>query len=500
MKKSRIWWIIGLMSFALIGSMLLQFYWITESVQLTQKQFDRNVKSALSKIRDRVEVFDEQQYTGILDDNNFIQVDLAYKIQSQSNGQLVSTTEEIQAKIHENECMCAACVSERNQRNQKLIYRIERERLERVLGKKPLASRLPQLEDLQGLIEQELKNRGVYLDFDYGVYSVRDKGFIIQNGNYLITDFGQESQPLANDRLFNSKFNIPIFDQDGQESSGLLMVHFAGLATAVWKSAWPQMLAAIIFTGLTLFCFIYTIQVIFRQKKLSMMKTDFINNMTHEFKTPIATISLAADSITSPMIAGKVDKVNRFADIIKQENKRMLSQVEKVLQMAKLDREDKKLKITNVNLNQTITDAVGNTNLQVEKRGGLITMDLKATDYTIEADQTHISNIVHNLLDNANKYSPDAPEIKVSTLNKSGGVEITITDKGLGMTKEARRHIFDKFYRVHTGNRHDVKGFGLGLSYVKAMVDAHNGQINVKSELGKGSSFILFFPKKYVQN
>ena len=224
------------------------------------------------------------------------------------------------------------------------------------------------------------------------------------------------------------------------------------------------------------------------------MKTDFINNMTHEFKTPIATISLASDSIVSPMILGNPEKVQRFANIIKQENKRMNSQVEKVLQMALIDKRDFSLKFTEVNLHEVIQAAVENITLRVEKRDGVVKPSLLATKPIIEGDLTHVANVINNLLDNAEKYSPDKPEISISTRDVSNGVEVTVQDNGIGISKEARKQIFDKFYRVPTGNLHDVKGFGLGLSYVKAMMTAHKGSVEVKSEPGKGSSFILTFP------
>jgi len=218
--------------------------------------------------------------------------------------------------------------------------------------------------------------------------------------------------------------------------------------------------------------------------------------MTHEFKTPIATISLAADSITSPMISGNVSKVNRFASIIKQENKRMLLQVEKVLRIALMDKKDFELKLIEVDLHEAISRAIEHDNLKVKLKDGIIRSSLLAQNPVIVADHTHITNVIHNLLDNANKYSPEKPEIIVHTKNVGSGVEITISDKGIGLSKEARKHIFDRFYRVHTGNRHDVKGFGLGLSYVKTIVSAHQGHIEVKSVLGEGSDFILFFPHK----
>jgi two-component system phosphate regulon sensor histidine kinase PhoR len=245
-----------------------------------------------------------------------------------------------------------------------------------------------------------------------------------------------------------------------------------------------------------MFSFWYTIQVIFRQKQLSEIKNDFINNMTHEFKTPIATISLAADSIGSPVVMGNPDKIRRFIDIIRQENRRMNSQVERVLQMALIDKKDFELKITEVNVHDLVLQAVDNFSLQVEKREGIIRTELLADKPVIEADATHLTSVIHNLLDNANKYSPEKPDITVSTRNVPIGIEITVTDHGMGISKEARKHIFDKFYRVHTGNIHDVKGFGLGLSYVKAIMVAHKGLVDVKSEPGKGSSFSLTLPRR----
>lgn len=226
------------------------------------------------------------------------------------------------------------------------------------------------------------------------------------------------------------------------------------------------------------------------------MKTDFINNMTHEFKTPIATISLASDSILSPSILENKDKVTRFINIIKQENKRMLSQVEKVLQMAQIEKENVELKFNAVNLHETIEDAVINAELKIQAKGGTIQTVLLSQNPIIEADQIHISSIINNLLDNAEKYTPERPEIVITTRDVKGGIEFDVSDNGIGMTKDALKLIFEKFYRVHTGNVHDVKGFGLGLSYVKAMVDAHHGKIYVKSELGKGSIFTIYLPSK----
>jgi two-component system phosphate regulon sensor histidine kinase PhoR len=347
-------------------------------------------------------------------------------------------------------------------------------------------------------IKEELENRGINLPYQFGVLQSVDTSFIIINGNYVVGDMGESEASHVDDphskNLFNSKYQVALYRSDLKKSPGWLKLHFPNKTSWLWYSLLPTMLAAVLFTILILFCFSYTIHVILRQKKISEMKTDFINNMTHEFKTPIATISLAADSIASPKVITDEVKINRFVSIIQQENKRMLKQVEKVLQMAQIDKKDFDLRVAEVDLHELIRQAVEHLSLQVQQREGHIEMQLEASHPVVEGDQTHLSNVIHNLLDNANKYSANSPRIKISTFNINGGMEIIVEDKGIGMAKEDQKHIFDKFYRVHTGNLHDVKGFGLGLSYVKAITLAHQGTIEVKSELGQGSKFSLYLP------
>ncbi len=503
MDKKAIWLIVAVMSLALIGSAALQFYWINWSIDLNKEQFEVKIQEALQAVSNKLS---EQEEIEAYSQINESRIDILHSEKSQKpNGQLIniqsavkSTTnlEEHLQLVHQiDDCNCSACRREKEVLRAKSMERMEKNYLKKKFT--PVEMRIPGLLLLEELINQEFQSRGVNSDFKYGVYSTTRDCFVIIDGSFQIDDKGPEvvvnNQKSSDFTLLNTRYKIPLYAQ-GTSTPGYLMVHFPYLNSMVWQSAWKSLLFALLFTGLILACFIYSVQIILRQKKVSEMKTDFINNMTHEFKTPIATISLAADSITSPMISGKPDKVNRFADIIKQENKRMLSQVEKVLQMAKFDRQKLNLKITELNIHSIIEQAVGNVSLQVEQKNGHVDTLLKAKNPKFMGDQTHISNIIHNLLDNANKYSPKNPSIKVSTRNIKDGIEVIVEDEGIGMNKEAKKHIFDKFYRVHTGNLHDVKGFGLGLSYVKALVTAHNGTVNVKSELGKGSSFILFFP------
>ncbi len=503
MDKKTIWIIVGLMTTALLGSILLQFSWINKSVQLNRKHFNNSVIDAMlniSRALERIEGDELMKESGIYsefnqyDDFQSIYQEVSLEMSIGENSDVSISKEEIMASLHEDEtCQCSNCIRQRQEKAEQTYRMLKVNRTKLFLNSVSLEERLPKIELLERIIREKFEEVGIDLNYDYGIFSNKKRGFVIKDGHYLINDFGGQGIAAQDDKLLNSNFRVPLFSS-AVRSPGYLSMYFPTLTSAIWKSAWKTILLSLIFTGIILFCFVYSVQIIFRQKKLGEMKTDFINNMTHEFKTPIATISLAADSITSPMISGNPSKVNRFADIIKQENKRMLSQVEKVLQMAQIDKENFKLNITTIDLHEIINQAVKHTNLQVEKKGGIVRANLDADKSTIQGDVTHISNIVHNLLDNANKYTPEKPEIVVSTRNFPNGIEMTIKDNGIGMSREALKHIFDKFYRVHTGNLHDVKGFGLGLSYVKVMITAHNGSIDVKSELGKGSSFIIFLP------
>jgi two-component system phosphate regulon sensor histidine kinase PhoR len=222
--------------------------------------------------------------------------------------------------------------------------------------------------------------------------------------------------------------------------------------------------------------------------------------MTHEFKTPISTVSLACEALQDKDIQKNESFISKYVDAIRDENKRLGRQVEKVLQMATLDKKEYRLKFEELDIHQIIEKALSHINLQIEKRGGIIQKNLIASNNIIISDDVHLTNIIYNLLDNANKYSPEQPEIRIDTEDHHQGILIRISDKGIGMTKEAVDKIFDKFYRVPTGNLHDVKGFGLGLTYVKTILMVLGGRIKVKSTPGKGSTFEIILPLENGQN
>ncbi|MBK8502653.1 MAG: HAMP domain-containing histidine kinase [Saprospiraceae bacterium] len=489
MKQSFIWILVALMTISLIGIIVIQSRWINWSINLNEEKFNKEVFSALNYVEKDLVASENTLDLDVLggDLSNTLpghsKLEFYYRL-----GKLDDST-----LITEDLSFLSGKSRTRFQQNLSLFESME---VSKLLQSRDLTERID-IKKLSASIRRQLSRRGIDIGYHYGVYSNKTGSFVILDDNFVVaeesTQFTNTQTPF-NKSLYTSEYKIDLFETDNNQSPGMLYINFPERKSILFQDLWPTILSSVLFTAIILFCFVYTIHVILRQKKLSEMRTDFINNMTHEFKTPIATINLAADSIINPMIINQPSKVDRFASIIKQENSRMLSQVEKVLQMALLDKKDFDLKLSEINVHEIIIQAVEHANLQVEKKGGQVSAALEASRPQIMADHTHIANIVHNLLDNANKYSPERPEIKVVTSNTPRGIRITVEDKGIGMTKDQRKHIFDKFYRVHTGNLHDVKGFGLGLSYVKAMVGAHKGAIEVQSELGEGSSFILDLP------
>jgi len=371
MNKKAIWAIIGLMSTAMIGIILLQLYWINFNIKLNEQQFDRNVKNAITQVAKRLEVWeDNTTYDNALNlrANTTISYSSTNILKSFSSGKVLGDISMTQN--YRNVQLTPATVSplsiNPDSGFSQFQDKMEYQKVQKMLNLYPLEERI-NLDVLHGLLEQELKKkRGIEANFQYGVFSHQKGSFVINNGSYVVINENFNFAESLDNDLYNSSYQTELFSNSyALESPGLLMVHFPNRTSVIWSSSWKTLLASIIFTGLILFCFSYTVLVIFEQKKVSEMKTDFINNMTHEFKTPIATISLAADSITSPMISGNADKVKRFADIIRQENKRMNNQVEKVLQMALIDKREYKLNMLQINLHDIITQAVQNSNLQV---------------------------------------------------------------------------------------------------------------------------------------
>ncbi|MFD2515295.1 sensor histidine kinase [Pontibacter locisalis] len=352
--------------------------------------------------------------------------------------------------------------------------------VEYVVKDVPLQNRI-NLQQLPDLIKSELKNQGLDMDFGYWVVAGKNDTITVRNVKAL------------NNRSIQ-KYQASLFPSDIFDKQDHLGLYFPDSKAYAIKSIWGMLALSVFFTFVIVATFGTTIHIIYKQKKLSEMKNDFINNMTHEFKTPIATISLATDSIANPKVYEKPEKIQYYTNIIRQENKRMNAQVENVLQIALLEKNEFKMKLEPVDLHVLIIKAIESVRLQVEQRLGNIQLHLEAAHSELHSDEVHLYNVICNLLDNANKYSPASPDINLTTRNVAGGIMIAVDDKGMGMSKDTQQRVFEKFYRVPTGNLHNIKGFGLGLSYVKAIVEAHHGNVRLWSELGKGSRFEIFLP------
>ncbi|MNS14508.1 Sensor protein SrrB [compost metagenome] len=335
-------------------------------------------------------------------------------------------------------------------------------------------STLPEA-DIRNIIQTHLNEEKIKLPFEY---CITLRGMVENNSR----NFRRE--------MFESAYQAPL-TLDG--SYGLILYIEEPKNYISQRTAW-MFGAAALFTIIIIAAFALTIRTMFNQKKIAEIKSDFINNMTHEFKTPLATISLASDALSMEKVRKNPDMLDYYSGIIKSENKRMNKQVEKILQAAQIDKDDLKLKLQPINVHDVIEKMTESFSIQIEQQNGTLASNLLAKKSLIMADEVHFSNIIYNLMDNAVKYSGDHVNLEISTANSKGNVVIKIKDSGIGMNKETQMHIFEKFYRAHTGNLHNIKGFGLGLSYVKAIVESHKGKIKVDSALGKGSTFTIELP------
>lgn len=308
---------------------------------------------------------------------------------------------------------------------------------------------------------------------------------------------------LASDTVNNKQLIYPLEYPTGSWAEGLMPTEFLNViipdySKLVFRNSYKELGASIVFTLFIMFVFFLTVGTMINQRKLSEIKGDFINNMTHEFKTPIATISLAVDALGNEKVLKDPEKLSYFKGIIKDENMRMNKHVETILQAAALDKQEINLNKKELQVNTILERVLAKYELVLKEKEGHVAIHLGAKNDKVLADEQHFSNMLSNLIDNAIKYSKDRPEITITTYNQSRNLCIKVEDKGIGMSRETVKRIFEKFFRAHTGNIHNVKGFGLGMSYVKTIIDQHKGKIRVDSTLGKGSTFVVELP--YLQS
>lgn len=521
MTQNKIRWLIGLLSVALLGLIGFQFYWINEVNTVNRERFNKAVNDALNEVAYKLAIKNDQDFfvenmnRGIpfpqrnmemlRDSINRIanprEFDPRMPAQDLRNIEdIFNTMVQIQVNEQTGEMFVnfdfRAFVNQASQfgpqprqdvaieqQVNRRLDLLKQTWLDHLMGSNNLFERINPA-DLDTLLRKELEGKGIELEYNYGVIDGSTNDLKILNAN----------NKEDGESIKRSSLKANLFPMDLMEKEYFLSIDFPNEKNYLMKQAFLPLSASGLLMLIVIGCFAYAIMVILRQKKISEIKNDFINNMTHEFKTPIATVSLATEALQDDDIKSNKAIIDRYVQVIRDENKRLGMQVEKVLQIASLDKKDFRLKFETADVHDVIQKALINITIMVEKRGGSISSQLLASNSEIEADKVHLTNIIYNLLDNANKYSPDVPEIHIRTESISTGVIIKISDKGIGMSKEATQKIFDKFYRVSTGNVHDIKGFGLGLSYVKNIVEMHQGSVSVKSELGKGSTFKVFLP------
>lgn len=328
---------------------------------------------------------------------------------------------------------------------------------------------------LDSLMAIEFNSMTIADEYHYGVFNNRDSIFIMGPWRGYESELSQSMHQVSLSCIY-------------KEDVFMLTVYFPHEGRIMFSQMVLLIILSLLFLVILILSFYMIIKLMFRQKKLSEIKTDFINNMTHEFKTPIATISLSSEMLLKSDVNKFPYKTKRYATVIYDENARLQKQVEQVLQLSVLEKGTFNLKKKDIDIHKIIRKMASHFNLATKNKGGQITTHLDAEKHYINADKTHISNIIANLIDNALKYTPENPEIKILTQNVNGDILVSVQDNGIGISAENQKHIFKKLYRVPTGNIHDVKGFGLGLFYVKTMVEAHGGRINLESSLNKGTT------------
>ena len=512
-----------LMSLSLIGIILVQVYWFDKSFENNEEQFKYHVKQVLGNVADKLQKNEQysyyEMYNRLKDStgktpqkSDFLEFGY-YQRDSRTNETIIysnsinSEDYGISASFFDKKLDSVKLKNYTSKRKteiyngdidnssikEKVTPDIKIEKSGRldlldnaqfeivykdIADVKPIQERVSK-EMMQKLLSDELKEYGVKTAFEFNVYS-----------NGLATKI--KSDRFRYDKA--STYSIPIFiDNDGNNKYKLLLT-FPQKKKFLFSELVGICILSIVFTLIIVIAYSSALNQLIKQRQISEIKTDFINNMTHEFKTPIATINLALDAIKNPKVIDDKEKVLRYLQMIKDENKRMHAQVENVLRISKLEKKELDINKESTNIHEIIEDAIEHVNLIVEDRNGTITTHFDATRTSVLLNDVHFTNVIVNVLDNAIKYSPEEPIIDIKTENVKDFIIIKIRDQGSGMSKAAQKRIFEKFYREHTGDLHNVKGHGLGLSYVKRIVDDHNSEIFVESEKGKGSTFIIKVP------
>ena len=537
MNKSNVKIITIIASLALMGLIAIQVYWINNAIVLGKQRFEQDVNEALDKV---VSMMEKQRAANKISKKfNFRKQGIRWFAPQDTSAKAAKTSEthhindlalqndKINVKIYEEYSSDSNGVVVKKSRHKAYLSDTTSSELDiNVSNEMGMPSYLQQFNsgDLQRKwfsenkemvndIFDELVSINIYNDYSNKIDTLILDSVIrlefLQQGisaKYIYgilpskTPAAEDSSRLTEKELtlYSSNYKINLSPDNVFIKPQYLSVYFPSENSYLLGSMWFMLFISGSFMMVLIFSFYYTVSTIFKQKKLSEIKNDFISNMTHEFKTPISTISLACEVLNDQSVEKSQERVSNYVKMIGDENKRLSLLVENILQTAILDKGEFKLKVQSIDLHALIEQTIANIKLQVENRHGEITTDLKAVSPVINADKVHVTNIIFNLIDNALKYSNQHPVIKISTHNNESGTFISVKDNGIGISKENQKRIFDTMYRVPTGNIHNVKGFGLGLSYVKAVVEKHGGTIDVESEPGKGSTFTVYLPKEII--
>ena len=469
-EKNYIVFIIVLTTIALLGLTSFQAYWINSALKQRKIQIKEQVQTSLNEIVNRIEKFEtikKAERSGKLN-----------KILGESNPNLIG---ELSQDIYLQDSIVKKL-------NQYLKTGIEKDQPHSKSFVKDLLSldffadfedRLSQ-SDLETIIFQTFKKNNFSDTLEYALFG--QKGELIYSNTI-------DSTLLKSLKV--SKHQTQLFPDDFFNSEIKLHLLIPNETSFALQSIWVMLLLSFVFLVIIVSAFYYNISVIYKQKKVSIIKNDFINNMTHELKTPISTISLACEALNDKDLSSSIENRNKFIQTIKDENIRLGNLVENVLQSATVEKESLTIKSELINLHSLIEKSLKNNKLQINNKNGVINLKLSANNTLIEGDKIHLLNVFSNLIDNALKYSVNTPIIQINTEDVINGIVIKIKDNGIGIAKDFHVKVFDKLFRIPTGDRHDVKGFGLGLSYVKSIIEKHNGTIKVESQIGNGSTFII---------
>ncbi len=510
MKKSTIWLLSCVMAFAFFGLLFMQVNYISQTIKIRTNQFDEAVSRSLYQVMRNLELDQTRRFLeqGV---NEYEKKQALYKSQA-SKPKRITQQQRMQLSLPDGSAVLTydytttitqqpqgVFISPKhgNKSISRTSFEMQEDRKKRYYYQKDLmddvinnlmykSSSLPiekrvDFKDLNTSVKAELANNGIVLPFKFKIVDKDEKDVYVQP-NYEVKNPSDE-------------YTQVLFQNDPPARQYHLVVSFPTREKYI-VSAVKFFVPSVIFTIVLLVTFIVTIYLIFRQKKLSEMKNDFINNMTHELKTPVSTISLAAQMLKDGSVMKSPEVFKHISGVINDETKRLSFQVEKVLQMSLFEKQKATLKLREMDVNDIVVSVANTFQLKVEKFGGEIDIDLQAEDSVTQVDEMHFTNVLFNLLDNAVKYrKEDVPlKLMIKTWNDNNKLYLSVEDNGIGIKKEYVKKIFERFYRVPTGNRHDVKGFGLGLAYVFKIVKDHKGNIKADSDLGLGTKFIISLP------